>query len=460
MTLQTISELPHNLQAERSVLGAMILENDRIPDALEIVRESDFYDRRHQRVFAALRRLHERGQAVDFITMHAELEALGELEGVGGDVYLLDLTCSVPTTGHLTYHASLVRCAASARACIRAADSLREDAFGARHDSKGIDAVVDRAMEKLAAIGHGAGRRGPVPVREGLEAVLDQLCNPFVATACEFPSGFAEVDELVCGFKRGELIVIAGRPSMGKTAFALNIADHIALPVDAARRPSVLLVSMEMSRESMQARLVCARADVSARWSGGGTRSEDELESLREAGRALATANVWIDDEPAISTQTIRNRARRLRQQHGLDLIVVDYLQLIDPPSGAESRQVAISQISADLKSLARELDVPVIAVSQLSRKVEERNPPRPMLSDLRESGAIEQDADVVILLYREDYYPHLRKTENEGKAEVIVAKHRNGPTGSALVRFDATRARFRSTTVIETVPFESDQIR
>lgn len=460
MNDRTAQEVRHDLQAERSVLGALLLDNDRMLDALDVLGESDFYEPRHRILFGVFRRLHDSARAIDIITVRAELESAGKFEAVGGDEYLVELMNAVTTTAHLTHHADLVRSTARIRDCIRVAESLREDAGGARPTATDVDGVVDRGMEKLAALGPGSTRRGPVLISDGLDAVLDELCNPFVATACEFPSGFIEVDKLVGGFKRGELIVVAARPSMGKTAFVLNVADHLALPADSQRRPTLLVFSLEMGREPLQSRLVCARADVSARWEGGDLRPQHEMDALREAGGALAGANIWIDDESAISMQAMRNRARRLRQKHRLDLIVVDYLQLIGSPSGAESRQVAIAQISGELKAMARELDVPVIAVSQLSRKAEDRNPPRPMLSDLRESGAIEQDADVVILLYREEYYEHLRRPENEGKAEVIVAKHRNGPTGSVEIRFDATRARFRPATLVETVHVEHEDLR
>ncbi|MCK6447900.1 MAG: replicative DNA helicase [Planctomycetes bacterium] len=453
-------ELPHDLQAERSVLGAILLDSDRVTDAIELLRETDFYEPRHRHIFAAMRRLHDGARAIDLVTLRSELEARGEFEAIGGHLYVFELMQSVTTSAHLTHHAELVTSAARIRDCVRAADQLREDALGARRTAEDVDALLTQGMDRLAAIGQGLTRGGPVIVSDGLEELLDRLCNPFTAASCEFGSGFVELDELTGGFKRGDLIVLAARPSMGKTAFALNVADHIALPVESDRRPTVLVFSLEMSREQLVSRLVCARADVSARAEGGGPRSEHERAALYEAGGTLAGANLWIDDASALSTRAIRNRALRVRQKHKLDLIVVDYLQLITAPSGAESRQVAISQVSGELKSLARELDVPVIAVSQLSRKVEERNPPRPMLSDLRESGAIEQDADVVILLYRENYYQHLRKPENDGKTEVIVAKHRNGPTGSVLVHFDPTRARFRSSTVIESVPFDADHVR
>ncbi|MBI5433297.1 MAG: replicative DNA helicase [Planctomycetes bacterium] len=460
MTHHPKGELPHNLDAEKAVLGALLLDGERMCDALDVLSESDFYERRHRVLFAGLRHLDSTGRAIDYLTVGAELEARGQFEAIGGNEYLLELSSYVTTAGHLSEHMQIVSSAARLRGCARAADDLRTEAAAARPTSADVDRVLDLGMGRLSALGHDSRDGGPIHVENGLTAVIDELCNPWEARRREYSTGLRELDELLGGFNRGDLLVAAARPSMGKTALALNIADHVALPADSDRRPTVLIFSLEMRREQVMSRLVCARADVPARWEGGGLRPEHEIQALREAGSALAGAKFWIDDDAAISMQTMRNRARRLRQRAGLDLIIVDYLQLVRPPSDSESRQVEISQISGGLKSMARELDVPVIAVSQLSRKTEARNPPRPMMADLRESGAIEQDADVVLLLYRESYYEHLRNAENDGKAEVIVAKHRNGPTGSALVRFDATRARFRSSTVIETVHVEHEDLR
>ncbi len=423
--------LPHADDAERSVLGAILLDNRLIHRAQELLRPDSFYAARHRRIFQAMEELAESGSAIDLVTVKQALERTGDLEGCGGVAYLASLVDGLPRSAHLDHYALIVKEMATRRDMVLAA---REIALAAMRPGVPLDEVLDEAEKAVFRVAEDRLKTGFLPLRvvaeESLKVIEELTQRQELITG--IATGFRDLDELTAGLQPSDLVVLAARPAMGKTALALNIATHAGLRQG---RP-VGIVSLEMSREQLFRRLLCAEARVdSHRLRTGRIDSEDWQRIIKVYGQ-LHSAPIHLDDSPAASILELRAKARRLKLEHGLQLLVVDYLQLLRGRGTYENRQQEISDISRCLKELAKELGVPVLALSQLSRQPEQRRGDRrPQLSDLRESGAIEQDADVVLFLYREEVY---RKDDPDlkGKAELIVAKQRNGPTDTIHLHF------------------------
>lgn len=447
---------PHNADAERTLLGALLLEPQRIPDAAERVREGDFFDPRHNQIFSALVSLTERRMAIDLVSIGEALTAAGQFQKIGGKAYLIELSTSVTSGAHVVHHARIVAETAMLRRLIQEAGDIVSEAFETRPDGESVQKLVDLAEHRIFQLNSERDASGASSIESAIQEAFKRIDSASHRTGLTgLASGYHELDEMLCGFNKEELIVVAARPSMGKTAFVLNLIENAALnPGDSVdHQPVVLFYSLEMGQQSIVSRMLCSRARVDAhRLRTGRIPTEDYSELTRAAGE-LSASKIFIDDTPGISVMSLRSRARRIQARHGLDMIVVDYLQLMTHPK-SESRQQEISQISRSLKELARELKVPVIALSQLSRQVENRDDKRPQLSDLRESGSIEQDADVVLLLFRPEYYNPTE--ENRGLAEVICAKQRNGPTGTVRLSFQGSILRFENRAPTMDQPFQT----
>jgi replicative DNA helicase len=430
---------PQALDAEISVLGAMLLEKEAIGRATEILDAGCFYRDGHKKVFDALCALYDRNESADLITVAEELRKRGHLESVGGSAFLTRLIDSVPTAANVEYHSNLVMEKATLRKLIEVATEIVQRGYEGAEDSGHI---IDRAEELIFSINDPRLKRGFISLKsllpEAVEVIQEISDNKRPVTGVA--TGFLDLDKLTAGFQKSDLIVIAGRPSMGKTSLALNIAEHVSIH----DKTPVGVFSLEMSREQLVMRLLASQARIPSHRLRTGYLRPEEWTALTDAAGALSQAPLYLDDTPAISVMEMRAKARRLKNEFGLGLLVIDYLQLARGYQNPESRQQEISQISRSLKALAKELNVPVVALSQLSRAVEQREDKRPMLSDLRESGAIEQDADLVIFIFREEFY-RPNKPEAQGIAEVIVGKHRNGPTGAIRLAFLSELARFAS---------------
>ena len=448
---------PHNDEAERALLGALLVEPHRMPEVAEVVERGDFFSPRHNAVYEAMVALAERSAAIDLVSVGEALSAAGRFQEVGGRAYLVELSSSVTSAAHARHHARIVAETAALRGLIRETGDILAEAYETRPDGDDVKKLLDLAETRIHRVAGGRDKGGAEPIGRAIEEAFRRIDSASHRTGLTgLPTGFYELDDLLCGLNAGELIVLAARPSMGKTALALNILDHAALhpPEWLDRAPVVLFFSLEMGQQSIVRRMLCSRARVDAHRLRTGKIPDQDYAKLAEAAGELSTARVFLDDSPGLTVMSMRGRARRLKaKQGGLDLIVVDYLQLMAPPR-AESRQQEVSQISRALKDLARELDVPVVALSQLSRAVELRDDKRPQLSDLRESGSIEQDADVVLLLFRGEYYE--ATDENRGLAEVICAKQRNGPTGLVRLQFVPSTMRFENRAPGADQPFQA----
>ena len=428
---------PQALEAERSVLGAMLLDPRAIARALEILDEKAFYRPAHRRIFSALVNLWQRKEdAIDAVTVAEELRRNGDFDAVGGATYLAGLLDSVPTSSNVEFYAQIVKEKAILRELIRISTEIATRAYEGHEEAASL---LDDAERAMFAISDARVRKGFVPVSEMVHPTIKQVEQLFrdKKTVTGIETGFADLDRKTSGFQPGDFIVIAGRPSMGKTSLALNIAANVAI----RGGKGVGIFSLEMSMEQLLLRLLCSEARVSSQRVRTGFLKEKEWPLLITAAGELAEAPIYIDDSAAIGVLEMRAKARRLKAECDLGLIIVDYLQLMRGAARSESRQQEISEISRGLKALAKELKVPVVALSQLSRAVENRSDRRPMLSDLRESGAIEQDADVVCFVYREEHYH--RTDENEGLGEIIIGKQRNGPVGLIKVAFISEYTRF-----------------
>jgi replicative DNA helicase len=454
---------PASLEAEMSLLGAMILDPNVIPDVLSFVRnERDFYKSAHGEIFRAVVDVYDQRHSGDLVQIVDLLRDRGVLEQVGGEEYLVSLAEAVPTAVNAPHFARIVAEKAKLRRLIDAAGQILYDAYHAGElGPEGAREVLDAAEMRVFEIAQEQHATDPQALAELLEMELRRIeaADFEGGTLTGVPSGFHDLDELLRGFQPGEMIVLAARPSMGKTALALTLAEQVAIggvPVPGAppaRRTPVGIFSLEMSRNAIVQRLLSARSGVSSQALRGGHKIPDEdYRRLLMAAEDLKGAPIYIDDTPDLTVLNLRARARRMVAQYGVKVVMVDYLQLMSAPHASrESRQVEVSAISRGIKALARELNIPVIALSQLNRASEQREGNRPRMADLRESGSIEQDADVIMLLHREEYY-HLHdeewKRENEeklGVAEVIVAKQRNGPTGVVKLMWDSSATRFRS---------------
>ncbi|HEX7020917.1 MAG TPA: replicative DNA helicase [Gemmatimonadaceae bacterium] len=436
---------PFSEDAEQAVLSAMLIDQDAIMRAIEHIDDTMFYREGHRRIYRAMIAITERGSVVDPLTLSEELSRRGELEAAGGKDYIGFLVDAVPTAANVEYHAQIVREKAILRRLIEAATGIVTEAFDGKATASEL---LDQAESTIFQVSQQRTKDGFTRIKELLWPTMERIesLQRGGQTITGVASGFNDLDEMTSGFQPADLIIVAARPSMGKTAFTLNIAQHAAIE----KGTPVAFFSLEMSKESLVQRMLTAEARIDAQRLRKGMLRDDDFPRLARAAGILSSAPVWIDDTPSISILEMRSKARRLKAESGIGLVVVDYLQLMAGPANSESRQQEVSQISRGLKALAKELGVPVIALSQLSRAPEQRtgDNKRPQLSDLRESGAIEQDADLIMFLYRQEFYDGpVDKDGNslEGKAEVIVGKQRNGPTGIVNLFFHKQYTRFES---------------
>lgn len=415
---------PQNLEAEVSVLGGILLENEALNKVLEIIQVGDFYREAHRKIFSGMVQLFERNEPVDLITLSEILKNNADLEAVGGLEYLNSLVNSVPTAANISYYANIIKEKALLRKLIQRATEIINEGYGNAGD---VNEFLDRAERLIFEISEDRVRPSFFSIKDILKSSFKTIEKLYEKRQLitGVPTGFTKLDELTSGLQPSDLIIVAGRPSMGKTTFALNIVQHAA--IDAGITTAIF--SLEMAKEQLSLRLLCSKAKVDAHRLRGGFLSESDWPKLTRAAGQLSEAPIFIDDTPSISALEMRAKARRLKAEHNLGLIVVDYLQLMRGRSDSDTREQEISDISRSLKALAKELNIPVMALSQLNRRVEDRGDKRPQLADLRESGAIEQDADVIIFLYRDEVYNRGEDNPNKGKAEIIIGKQRNGPT-------------------------------
>jgi len=431
---------PWSPEAEQAVLGAMLIDQDAALRAVELLRPEMFYREAHRRLFRVMATLTDARIVLDHVTLREELTRRGELEDAGGVEYLAELVDAVPTAANLDFHATIVKEKAILRRLIDAATSIVADAYAAKSSA---NELLDAAESRVFQISQDRRDEGFSRIKEMLWPTMERIetLQKSGKSITGVPSGFVDLDEMTSGFQRSELIIVAARPSMGKTSFCLNIATHAAL-----EGHGVAIFSLEMSKDALVQRMLCAEARVDSQLVRRGMLRDHDFTKLARAAGILQGAPIWIDDLPAQTLLEMRSKARRLKAEYDLGMIVVDYLQLMRSPEYSDNRVQEISDISRSLKALARELEVPVVALSQLSRASEQRGGERkPILSDLRDSGAIEQDADVVIFIHRPEMY---QKEDSEGRslegiAEIMVAKHRNGPTGALDLHFEKSITRF-----------------
>jgi replicative DNA helicase len=431
---------PQSLEAEVSVLGGVLLENEALNRVLELVNEGDFYREAHRQIFAALLHLYERNEPADLITLSEALKNRAVLEEVGGVEYLNYLVNSVPTAANISYYAKIIKEKSILRKLINRATEIISQGYG---NSSDVDEFLDRAERMIFEISEDRFRPSFFPVKDIIKAsfkIIEKLYEKRQLIT-GVPTGFTKLDELTSGLQPSDLIIVAGRPSMGKTALALNITQYAAIE---GGIPAIIF-SLEMSKEQLALRMLCSEAKVDAHRLRGGFLSESDWPRLTRAAGSLSEAPIFIDDTAALTVLELRAKARRLKAEHKLGLIVVDYLQLMRGRADSESREKEISDISRSLKALAKELTLPVIALSQLNRRVEDRGDRRPQLADLRESGAIEQDADVIIFLYRDEVYNKSEDNPHKGKAEIIIGKQRNGPIDKFDLAFLDRYTRFEN---------------
>ena len=429
---------PQNIEAEKSVLGSMLIDEDAIGLAVEVLNDAWFYEEAHQKIYQAIIDLYNAHKKVDIITLSDKLKAEGQLEKVGGVTYLSEIIDLVPTSAHVEHYAHIIKEKGILRTLIKNSTKIITQCY---ETQRNIEDVVDHAEQLIFEIADLKQTQQSFHIKElikqGIET-LDQLYQR-KEHVTGIATGFEKFDHMTSGLQESDLIIIAGRPSMGKSALAVSIAEHAGTQL----KKGVALFSLEMSKEQLVQRMLCSQARVDAHKLRSGFLSPSDWPKLTAAAGRLSDSPIFIDDTPAISVLELRAKARRLKANHNIQLIVLDYLQLMRSTIPSDSRQQEISEISRSLKALARELDTPVIALSQLSRAVESRQDHRPQLSDLRESGAIEQDADLVVLLMREEYYNPTE--ENRGVADVIIAKQRNGPVGTIKLSFVKEYMRFEN---------------
>ena len=432
--------LPHNLEAEKAVLGAVLIDNEQFNRAAELIDSPDFYRHAHQQIFDKMVSLTDRDEVIDLVTLKEELNRAGNLNEVGGPAYIAALVDGVPKSTNVEYYAKIVKEKATLRSLIGSANKILTTAYQAEVEP---EVQLDQAESEIFQIADGRLTEGFQSLRDLVPGGLDTLekLQNQQGFLTGVPSGFTDLDNKTSGFQPSDLVIIAARPSMGKTSLALNIAQHVATKTE----KTVGVFSLEMSKQALFLRMLTSEARVDAHQFRGGFLGSEEYKKLSEALGVLGEARVFIDDSTSLSVLEMRAKARRLKSEHGLHLLIIDYLQLMQGRGRFENRNLELASISRSLKGLAKELGVPVIALSQLSRAPESRSEHRPQLSDLRESGALEQDADVVLFIYREDVYDH--KPENENTAEVIIGKQRNGPVGTVRLAFLKEFTRFENQT-------------
>jgi len=430
--------LPQNIEAEQSVLGGILIDNEALPKVLEIIEPNDFYRDNHKKIFLAFLELFENNIPLDIITVTELLQKKGELTNVGGATYLASLVDSVPTTANITHYAKIIKEKSILRSLIAKATDIVNLGFEASED---VAEILDKAEEAIFSITQQRIQTSYYSIKEIIKQTFEAIeeLSSKKDSVTGIPTGFIDFDRLTAGLQPSDLIIIAGRPVMGKTSFTLNIAQH------AATRAGVPVgfFSLEMSKEQLALRMLCAEARINSQKIRSGFLSERDWLRLTDAAATLSEAPIFIDDTPALSVLEIRAKARRLKSEHNVGLIIVDYLQLMKGKGKVDTREREISEISRSLKALAKELNIPVVAVSQLNRRVEERENKRPRLADLRESGAIEQDADLIVFIYRDEVYNE--DTPDKGIAEIIIGKQRSGPTGVVKLAFLDKYTRFEN---------------
>jgi replicative DNA helicase len=430
---------PQNLEAELSLLGGLLIDPESINKVVDIVGPEDFYREAHHRIYELMIDLYERNEPIDIITVSSAAKDKALTDKIGGVAYLSSLVDHMPSAANITYYAKLVREKALTRRLMDAATTILET--GHRTDIS-IDSYIDEAENMIFQIAENKLKPSFFSMKDIVWENMKTIDRLFQKkqSVIGVPTGFADLDKMTSGLQPSDLIIVAGRPSMGKTAFSMNIAQHVSM-VQETPFP-VGIFSMEMSKEQLVTRLLSAESETDHSKLRTGMLAPAEWRSLTHAASRLGEAAIFIDDSPGLTVLEVRARARRLKKEHDLKLLIIDYLQLMRGRSSLERREQEISEISRSLKALAKELNIPVIAISQLNRKVEDRNDKRPQLADLRESGAIEQDADVIIFIYRDEVYN--RNSEKKGTAEIIIGKQRNGPTGKIDLKFIDTCAAFR----------------
>jgi len=438
---------PHSLEAERAVLGAVLLERESLPRAIEILRSIDFYKDGHRKIFEGMLALFERNDPVDLLTLAEELRRRSQLDEIGGPAALAALVEEAATSAHLTAYAAIVRDKALLRNLIQIATEIIGQSYEGRDD---VERLLDESERLIFQVSDRRMQGTAAPVRTILKATFEHIERLYERKEhiTGLPTGFVKLDHMTSGFQPTDFIIIAGRPSMGKTAFALNIARYAGVE----QHKRVLILSLEMSKEQLVQRLLCSEAKVDSHKVRTGYLEPRDWTRLTNAAGRLAEAPIYIDDQPALSVLEARAKARRVMAEHGLDVVIIDYLQLMRGRN-QENRQQEISEISRSLKALAKELNVPVVALSQLSRAVEARQSKEPQLSDLRESGALEQDSDLIIFLYRPERYG-LESPDGDKVGDVIVGKQRNGPTGKIQVTFIPEYTSFENLAEREAQPF------
>ncbi|MCE5360436.1 replicative DNA helicase [Candidatus Igneacidithiobacillus taiwanensis] len=437
-----IKATPYSREAEQSVLGGLLIDPETWETVSELLVVTDFYERRHQTIFAAIAEICNAGNELDAITLGEHLESRELLESVGGLTYLIELANVTPSASNIHAYARIVRERSILRSLLRTGREIAELAY--RPEGREARALLDEAEKKIFELAQGEERNGShfQQLKEVLPGVIDRIEQ--IAKERKqitgLPTGFVDLDEKTSGLHPGQLIIVAGRPSMGKTAFAMNIAEHVAC----VEKRAVAVFSMEMPTEEIVLRALSSRGRVDQHRLRNGSLSRDDWPRIAQAVGELNVAPLFADDSAALSPTELRSRARRLKREHNISLIVVDYLQLMQVPGRGDNRVAEISEISRSLKALAKELELPIIALSQLNRSLENRTEKRPQMSDLRESGAIEQDADLILFLYRDEVY-HKDKEEVKGLAEVIIGKQRNGPIGTVRMSFFGEYTRFEN---------------
>ncbi|ASW44395.1 replicative DNA helicase [Clostridium isatidis] len=428
--------LPQSLEAEQSVIGSMIIDKEAISKALEKLNEEDFYRDGHKVIFRAIKEMYSEDMAVDLVTLLEYLKSTEKLEKAGGVTYISEVTSSVITTANLDAYIKIVEDKSMLRKLIKSSTAIIEESYN-KQDK--VNEVIDFAQKKIFDITDTKNTSEYESLSTVLERgflEIERLFNNRGAIT-GVGSGIRDLDAKTSGFQKGDMVLIAARPSMGKTTFALNIAEHAAL----VENKSVVIFSLEMSKEQLAYKLLCSEANVDMLKLRTGNLDDDDWERIARATGPLSKAKIFIDDTAGLSVMEMRSKCRKIKMEHGIDLILIDYLQLMSGSSGSESRQQEVSEISRSIKALAKEMQCPVIALSQLSRAPEQRADHRPMLSDLRESGSIEQDADLVMFLYRDEYYN--KETEEKGIGECIIAKQRNGPVGTVKMAWIGSHSKF-----------------
>lgn len=434
---------PQNIEAEQSVLGAILIENSALYKAIEILNANDFYKEAHRRIFLAMIELSEKNEAIDLITLAEYLRRENELDSIGGATYLSMLTNTVPTAANIRYHSKIVHEKSLLRNLINTATEIVSRGY---ENSQDIEELLDYAENAIFSISEKKIRPSFMPIKDIIKDSFETIerLSEKKELVTGIPTGFSDLDILTTGFQPSDLIIVAGRPSMGKTALCLCMAQHVGIE----KGQPVAIFSLEMAKEQIVMRMLCAEARVDSHRLRSGFLGKSDWPRLTTAAGRLSEAPIFIDDTPMTSVLEMKAKARRLKAEHGLNLVIVDYLQLMSGrgdrrKGGSDTREQEISEISRSLKALAKELSVPVVALSQLNRAVESRHDRRPLLADLRESGAIEQDADVILFIYREEVYKQTE--ENKGIAEIIIGKQRNGPVGIVKLAFIDKYTRFEN---------------